>query len=57
MKVLIFRIDGAKINILNEFINTSLHIFIPYTIIFVIFYLIHILDNKLKVKKLNNELK
>lgn len=57
MKVLIFRIDGAKTNILNEFINTSLHIFIPYTIIFVIFYLIHILDNKLKVKKLNNELK
>ena len=57
IKVLVFRIDGAKINLLNEFIDISLHIFIPYTIIFVIFYLIHILDNKLKVKKLNNELK
>ena len=57
IRVILFRVEGVKINVLSEFIDTSLHVFIPYTIIFIIFYLIHILDNKLKVKKLNNELK
>ena len=40
IRVILFRVEGVKINVLSEFIDTSLYVFIPYTIIFVIFYLV-----------------